>query len=310
MTIDPMTNRTPGIPISAVERDTGLSKDTLRVWERRYGFPQPERDAQGERAYPPAQVDRLRLLKRLLDLGHRPGKVVPLPPEHLQALIDQHRPQRASAPPGSGARLAPLIALLQSHDVGLLRAELSQTLMRQGLARFVTDTIAPLNEDIGEAWAAGTVQVFQEHLYTEVVQGVLRQAIAALPRGASHPRILLTTLPQEPHALGLLMAEALFALDGCHCISLGVQTPLLEILQATQRQAIDVVALSFSAALNSQQVLDGLAELRARLPQPIEVWAGGACPVLHRRPPAGITTIRLLEEIAGTVQGWRARHHG
>jgi hypothetical protein len=26
-------------PISAVERETGLSKDTLRMWERRYGFP-------------------------------------------------------------------------------------------------------------------------------------------------------------------------------------------------------------------------------------------------------------------------------
>ena len=32
--------------IADVERDTGLSKDTLRVWERRYGFPLPLRDAQ------------------------------------------------------------------------------------------------------------------------------------------------------------------------------------------------------------------------------------------------------------------------
>ena len=52
------------IGIAAVERDTGLGKDTLRVWERRYGFPKPERDAQGERAYPLAQVQRLRLLRR------------------------------------------------------------------------------------------------------------------------------------------------------------------------------------------------------------------------------------------------------
>ena len=35
--------------IAAVERDTGLSKDILRVWERRYGFPKPGRDAFGER---------------------------------------------------------------------------------------------------------------------------------------------------------------------------------------------------------------------------------------------------------------------
>ena len=42
--------------IAAVERDTGLSKDTLRVWERRYGFPRPARDAAGQ----PMAVHRVR----------------------------------------------------------------------------------------------------------------------------------------------------------------------------------------------------------------------------------------------------------
>ena len=44
-----------GISIAAVERDTGLGKDTLRVWERRYGFPQPLRDAFGERVIRPSR---------------------------------------------------------------------------------------------------------------------------------------------------------------------------------------------------------------------------------------------------------------
>ncbi len=37
--------------IADVERDTGISKDTLRVWERRYQFPKPQRDSLGERLY-------------------------------------------------------------------------------------------------------------------------------------------------------------------------------------------------------------------------------------------------------------------
>ena len=37
--------------ISAVEREAGLSKDVLRMWERRYGFPKPVRDENGERRY-------------------------------------------------------------------------------------------------------------------------------------------------------------------------------------------------------------------------------------------------------------------
>ena len=62
--------------IAAVERETGLAKDTLRVWERRYGFPTPSRDAFGERVYPLQQVERLRVLKRLLDVGWRPGRLM------------------------------------------------------------------------------------------------------------------------------------------------------------------------------------------------------------------------------------------
>jgi len=64
--------------IAAVERETGLSKDTLRVWERRYDFPRPRRDAQGDRLYPEDQVARLRTVKRLMDRGMRPGRLLGL----------------------------------------------------------------------------------------------------------------------------------------------------------------------------------------------------------------------------------------
>ncbi len=65
-------NRPLMMSIAAVERDTGLSKDTLRIWERRYGFPDPVRDGQGERCYPMDQIERLRLIKRLLGRGAPP----------------------------------------------------------------------------------------------------------------------------------------------------------------------------------------------------------------------------------------------
>ena len=162
--------------IAAVERDTGLGKDTLRVWERRYGFPLPERDAQGERAYPMAQVQRLRQLRRLLDLGHRPGRVVPLDEAALAALLAQ-----AAVPPTrtgvatDDAALDQAVSLLRSHDADALRRHLSQAQLKNGLATFVTQVLAPLTTRVGEAWMAGTLRVFEEHLYTEVVQSLLRQ---------------------------------------------------------------------------------------------------------------------------------------
>jgi len=117
-----MMNRPLMMSIAAVERDTGLSKDTLRVWERRYGFPVPVRDGQGERAYPLEQIERLRVIKRLLDVGHRPGRVVNLPMDDLMALAGRSadaqglalKPARRrpvavdTPPPGSSLDLTPL----------------------------------------------------------------------------------------------------------------------------------------------------------------------------------------------------------
>ena len=89
------SSETPaGHSIADVERDTGLSKDTLRVWERRYGFPMPVRDALGERQYDNEQLIRLRHIRRLIDAGHRPGGVVALPLIELIALDTQQQARR------------------------------------------------------------------------------------------------------------------------------------------------------------------------------------------------------------------------
>ena len=295
------------LTIASVERDTGLSKDTLRVWERRYGFPAPDRDALGERLYPLDQVDKLRTLKRLLDLGHRPGKIVGLPIEELQRLAQAsaNASLRSLQPVQERDDLDGLLVLLTAHRFDELRSQLSQVLLRKGLARFIADVLAPMNEMVGEAWTRGTLQIFEEHLYTEVVQGLLRNAIGSILRTDRRPRVLLTTFPQEPHGLGILMAEATFALESCHCISLGVQTPVWDIALAAAAQRADIVALSFSSAVNPNQALDGLAELRGQLPAAVEIWAGGGCPTLHRRSPQGVLALRMLDEIAPALQRWR-----
>ncbi len=299
------------LSIAAVERDTGLSKDTLRVWERRYGFPSPGRDGVGERAYTLAQVEKLRIVKRLLDAGHRPGRIVPLETLALQELADKTvgQPQRGTEVLLGSADLLAHLALIRSHDMVALRSELTRLLARNGVARFVIEVVAPLNAAVGDAWIRGQLEIFEEHAYTELVQSVLRQAIAAVPLGAeaARPRVLLTTFPNEPHQLGLLMAEAMLTLEGCRCVSLGVQTPVWDIARAARAYRSDIVALSFSGCMNPNQVVDGLGELAAKLPAGVSVWAGGAAPVLHRRAVAGVQPLSNFEELALELQRWRAQ---
>lgn len=291
--------------IAAVERETGFPKETLRVWERRYGFPAPDRDAAGERLYSRVQVDRLRLVRRLLDAGHRPGRVVRLSDEALRSMVGAIGARVDAARVPSPEDLAPYERLVRTHRADELRSMLSQAVVRLGLERFVNEVCAPLNRLIGEEWAGGRLEIFEEHLYTESLQGVLRAAIGSMPRRDVGPRALLTTFPGESHGLGLLMAEAVMAVHGARCLSLGTETPVRDIVLAARAHASDIVALSFSPCLGVNQVEAGLAGLRAGLDPEVEIWVGGEHPGLGRRPAVALRVLAGLEAIPGELERWR-----
>ena len=292
--------------IAAVERETGLSKDVLRMWERRYGFPVPERDANGERLYPATQVERLRLIKRLMDQGHRPGKLIAADDEELALLAPRHRPRATLEASGiDEAGLEALLALIKQHDADGYLFALQQALARQGLQRFVQDIVVPLTRRVGEAWESGRFEVFEEHLFTELTKRVLRQAIIALPRGLGAPRVVLTSVPDEQHILGLLMLEALLSLEGAQCIPLGMQMPLLEIGRAAEAHRADVVALSFSVAYPRRQIPALLQQLRPLLPAQTELWVGGGG-VDRLTPPGGVLCLTRLEDGVAALARWRA----
>ncbi len=292
-----------GITIAAVERDTGLTKDTLRVWERRYGFPTPLRDRSGQRVYSRRDMEKLRLIKRLLDHGYRPGKILPLDPADLLRLADALHPplqRREGAHPRPD--IEPLLDLLRKHRVEELRRQLSQSLLRLGLAQFLSGVIAPFNAAVSDAWTRGKLELFEEHIYAEAIQSILRGAIAGIPRpGSDPPVVLLTTLPRETHAVGLLMAEAFFALESCRCISLGVQTPLPDIARAAEALRAHIVFVFFGDSANASLVSSSIAELRAALPPQHEIWVSGSTPVLERRLPEHVTYLRSLSETGGAL---------
>lgn len=296
------------LPISAVERETGISKEVLRKWEARYGFPAPLRDAQGERGYPLDQVARLQQIKRLLDAGMRPAKLMGLSEDQLEALASQFRPAPALAPASEDNCLA----LLRRGDVEGLRQHMNRKLMGLGLESFVLDILANLNETVGDSWARGELDIQDEHLYTENVQRLLCGAIASLGSTQARPRILLTTLPGEQHALGIQMLEALLTLRGAQCISLGTQTPLQAIVGAGRSHQADVVALSFSIAFPARQIAPALSELRRQLEPHVELWAGGAG--MGRLGSSNlvksdrISQPATLEQAVAALDAWRQNH--
>lgn len=296
------TDRTASI--AEVERETGLSKDTLRAWERRYGFPTPARDLKDERVYTDEQIQRLRIIRRLLDAGLRPGKIVGLPLEKLSTVIAPARTIDAAAPDAVDWQKR-VLQLIKSHCTNQLRQELAQLLLQKGLRQFIVDVIVPLNSLIGRAWLQGAIEIFEEHLYTAQVQGLLQHALGAIPPSSLPPRVLLTTLPGEEHQLGMLMANAFFSMEGAQCVSLGTQTPAADILKAVDAHRVDIVGLSCTTANAPRATQAQLSALRENLDAGVELWVGGTA-ALDQHKIAGVRRVACLTEISSELARWRA----
>ncbi len=297
----------PGLPIASVERETGLSKDTLRVWERRYGFPSPDRDANGERLYDPIQVRRLMQIKRLIDRGHRPGKLLALDENALKAL-DETPAARPDIP--NEAQLDTWLNLIKTHDTDAMQKLFYSETAKFGLARFVQDIFAPLISRVGESWSRNELGIFEEHLFSQHLEKLFRTTLANMAPQTGSPRVLLTTLSGEEHTLGLLMVEALLAVEDAYPLLLGPQTPIDEIVRAARIKQVDAVCLSFSTAYSPALALQGLRDLRQMLPVDIELWAGGYGVKLIRKPIEGVCLTPEFKNFYDCLAAWKSGKGG
>ena len=238
-------------------------------------------------------------MQRLIAQGHRPGRLIAAGAAEIRRLSEAAAPMAARRPRPA----PPLLRLLREHDAVALQEELEAMLARDGLAHFSAVEVPALNAMIGDAWRAGELEIHEEHLYSDCLHRVLRPAISALQPALrpEAPRVLLTTFPDEPHGLGLLMAQAQFALEGCPTVSLGVRMPVAQIAAAARAYRADLVGLTFTATLNPAHVLRGLQELRGMLPVAVRIWAGGDCPVLYRKTIPGVRAIRDVSAVTSLL---------
>ena len=127
----------------AVARMVSIPVSTLRIWERRYQVVGPSLTASGHRLYTGADVERLLLIKQLIDLGHAVGTVARLGDDALLEIADARAALKAgpASAPGPGSAAAgsvPPVAPAALARVALLGLGLARRLGGLALRRVGT----------------------------------------------------------------------------------------------------------------------------------------------------------------------------
>ncbi|WP_105317179.1 MerR family transcriptional regulator [Thermus tenuipuniceus] len=214
--------------ISEVEALTGFSAEVLRQWERRYGFPKPERTPGGHRLYRAEDVEALKVIRRWLDEGATPQAAI------RRLLSQEARP---------GELPQELLAALLAADLSRAEALFRRSVKLLGPEGALRGVLVPVLREVGEGWHRGEVSVAQEHLATQFLRSRLQELLdlAGYPRGAP---ILVTTPPGERHELGAMLAAYYLRRRGFPALYLGPDTPLSDLEALARELGARTVVLS------------------------------------------------------------------
>ena len=259
--------------IKAVAQATGLTVETLRAWERRYGIVVPVRDAGGRRVYRAEDVLRLRRLREATERGHPIGRLAGLGDDALASVLDESSDRRTRA--ASDAFVARILEAAQRFRTAECEQALTLAIATLSPQQLVSEVLQPLLREVGERWHRGELAISQERLVSTVVRRHVGLMLDAYDRGARRAAIVFATLPGERHELGLLMSAMVCASRGFKVQYLGSDLPAGEIARFARESGAAVVALSVLLRDRLPELPAQLRELAAGLPESMNIWVGG-----------------------------------
>ncbi|MDP1890118.1 MAG: cobalamin-dependent protein [Gemmatimonadaceae bacterium] len=267
-------------PISVVASRTGLSRDVIRIWERRYGAVAPSRSAGRQRLYTDADIGRLRLLAAATRHGRNISLVAALSDDDLARLAVDDDTAHASVALGSAPSVERVVAAARvpvaALDAPTLDGQLRRVIAREGMSWFLDPFVPAFMRAIGDAWVAGELSIAEEHLASRVVKGLILETVRTAPMPAGAPRVLVATPSGDRHAVGAAMVAATATIEGWAVTYLGVDVPAADIVRAAASCGARVVALSAVYSGDSPRLMAELRAVRDQLPASVPLVLGGA----------------------------------
>jgi MerR family transcriptional regulator, light-induced transcriptional regulator len=265
--------------IGELSRRSGVSRELLRAWERRYGLLRPTRSAGGLRLYSAEDIARVRAMRQHLAEGHAAAEA---------AALVTRQPAGDAALPLAAAR-RDLDAAVTTFDETGAHAVIDSLLAQLSVEAVLRDAIVPYLHELGDRWESGEISVAQEHFASSLLRGRLLGLARGWGRGLG-PIAVLACAPGEHHDLGLLAFGLGLRARGWRIVFLGPDTPLESVTDAARSSDPAFVVISSvdsrsfrrhsadlaELARNCRLCLGGAGAAEARLDADLVTLAGGA----------------------------------
>jgi len=287
--------------IAAVSKLTGVSCHVLRAWERRYGYPVPDRTAANQRRYGSEQAIALRRLAELSRAGRPIGRLI----ADLREGRLEGSPGGARHPPGAAPDEATgamtLVDALLAGDLAAADARLGAMEGRLAPADLIARVIEPALVEVGERWFRGEATIFRERPASGLLLRRLGRLLDDARRANPRPihRAIVAAPQGERHEGGVLILGVLLELAGWRTMTLGVDVPVAELRAAARAWRPDAIGISFVLSRNINKRFAELATIPG-----VPIFVGGRSLLNHKALARRHGLTPLSGPVAGLVSQW------
>ena len=282
--------------IKDLEQISGIKAHTIRIWEQRYQFLQPQRTETNIRSY---SADELKVILNVSLLNKYGFKI-----SHIDKMSTSEMEEKILALNQLDAEkervVNALIKDMVSLDMISFERQLDNYIAQKGIEKTITEIIFSFLERVGVLWITNHINPAQEHLASNLIRQKVILGIEKLPKMFPSGKLIVLFMPEgEYHEIGLLFVHFLLKSKGYNVDYLGTNVPLVDLKYLTEYKKVDYLYSHITAPIKGFKMNKFMEQL-SLINNKIPVVLTGQMMQEYKGPVAG--HIRIMQSLSETME--------
>jgi DNA-binding transcriptional MerR regulator len=285
--------------IKDLEKISGIKAHTIRIWEQRYNFLQPQRTETNIRSY---SAEELKVILNVSLLNKYGFKI-----SHIDKMSSEQMEEKIMALSQLDAQKERVVNALIKEMVGLnmvaFERQLDLYIGQKGIEKTITEIIFPYLERVGILWVTNHINPAQEHLATNIVRQKIILGIEKLPPLVNYTKRIVLFMPEgEYHELGILYVHFLLKQRGVYVDYLGANVPMVDLKYLTEMRKIDYLYCHITSPAKNFKLDKFFSNLATINPQTPIILSGQLIQEFKGKIASNIQLKRSLAETISFLQ--------
>jgi len=252
--------------IKDLEQISGIKAHTIRIWEQRYHFLQPQRTETNIRSYSAEELKVILNVSLLNKYGFKISHIDKMSQSEIEDKIIGLNQMDAEKERVVNALIKDMVSL----DMVSFERQLDNYIAQKGIEKTITNIIFSFLERVGVLWITNHINPAQEHLASNIIRQKIKLGIERLPRNMAAPKLIVLFMPEgEYHEIGLLFVQYLLKLRGYHVDYLGANVPIIDLKYLTEIKKVDYLYAHITSPIKGfklNKFMEQISQLNPNIP--------------------------------------------